>query len=146
MVRGASATAGFEPRFTTCCCRRRAEELRDLRRDRKAGEGHGRTRGRYEESAFRPGVTQDALRQDPPLLFRQPGQRETLQGTSVSNRPACLEETADANVWSDLSHHRGSRRLHRDRARGGKSAEISRKTSLRLDLFFFLFSTGPNDC
>lgn len=81
---------GFEPRFTTCCCcRRRAEEPRDLRRDRKAGEEHGRTRGRSEESAFRPGVTQDALRQDPPLLSRQPGQRETLQGRSVSTRPAC---------------------------------------------------------
>lgn len=120
------------PRF----CRRGAEPRGDLRGDREAGEGHGGTRGHPEEGAVRPGVTQDALGKDPPLVSRQPGQRETLQGMRVRappRPPPPREETADPDVSADHPDHRGPRRLRPDRAGGGERPETTRrtKTSLR---------------
>lgn len=76
-------------RLTSRLCRRREAEPRgDRQPDRPAGEGHGGTRGRAEESAVCAGVAQDALGQDPSRVSRQPGQRESLQGRTDARRAA----------------------------------------------------------
>lgn len=82
-------------------CLRCAENRRgDRQRDGEAGQRHHRTRSRLQESAFRPGAAEDALRQDPPLLFSQPGQREALQGTT--RLPLKVKVQQDKNCWGEI--------------------------------------------
>lgn len=64
-------------------CLRCAEKGRgDHKRDGEARERHHRTSRRLQESAFCPRIAEDALRQDPSLVFGRPGQRKALQGTT----------------------------------------------------------------
>lgn len=63
-----------------------------LRRAEKAGghhegagearEGHHRAGGRLQKSAFCASAAENALRQDPSLLFGEPRQRQAVQGTT----------------------------------------------------------------
>lgn len=82
------------------CVFRFAEEWRwSCKRDCEAGEREHRTGGCLQESYFCPRAAEDALRKDPPLLSIQPGQRQTLQGTTPLLSSLCPNSFLERWSW-----------------------------------------------